>query len=171
MTSTEPVHPPGLEAQALLTVLAERRHFVLVTAAGLTDEQARATPTVSSLSIGGLVKHLTATEDAWARFARDGAAAFASGAGDWAEAFRLTDSETLAGTIAAYQQCASRTEQIVGALPSLDHEHELQAAPWFEPGARWSARRVLAHLIGETAKHAGHADIIRETIDGQRSMG
>jgi len=42
---------------------------------------------------------------------------------------------------------------------------------WFEPGARWSARRVLLHVIAETAQHAGHADILRETIDGAKTMG
>ena len=47
----------------------------------------------------------------------------------------------------------------------------LPEAPWFEQGASWSARRVLAHLIAETAKHAGHADIIRESIDGPKTMG
>jgi hypothetical protein len=53
-------------------------------------------------------------------------------------------------------------------LESLD---ELPAAPWFEAGARWSARRVLQHILAETAQHAGHADIVREGIDGAKSMG
>ncbi|MBV9583186.1 MAG: DUF664 domain-containing protein, partial [Chloroflexi bacterium] len=44
-------------------------------------------------------------------------------------------------------------------------------APWFERGARWSARRVLLHLIAETSQHAGHADIIREALDGAKTMG
>jgi hypothetical protein len=43
--------------------------------------------------------------------------------------------------------------------------------PWFEPGARWSARRVLLHVIAETALHADHADIIRGSLDGTKSMG
>ena len=53
----------------------------------------------------------------------------------------------------------------------LDGDHALPEAPWFEPGARWSARRVLVHIIAETAQHAGHADIIRESIDGAKTMG
>jgi hypothetical protein len=44
-------------------------------------------------------------------------------------------------------------------------------APWFEPGARWSVRRALLHVIAETAQHAGHADIIREALDGAKTMG
>ncbi|MEP6625690.1 MAG: DUF664 domain-containing protein, partial [Acidimicrobiia bacterium] len=54
---------------------------------------------------------------------------------------------------------------------TLDADHALPEAPWFEPGARWSARRTLLHIIAETAQHAGHADIIREAIDGAKTMG
>jgi len=52
-------------------------------------------------------------------------------------------------------------------LPDLDAARPLPPAPWFEPGAHWSARQVLLHVIAETAQHAGHADIIRELIDGK----
>jgi uncharacterized protein DUF664 len=59
----------------------------------------------------------------------------------------------------------------VATLPDLDVSHPLPSAPWFEPGARWSTRRVLLHIIAETAQHAGHADIIRESLDGSKTMG
>lgn len=59
----------------------------------------------------------------------------------------------------------------VATLPDLNAAHPLPKAPWFEPGARWSARRALMHIIAETAQHAGHADIIRESLDGATSMG
>jgi hypothetical protein len=59
----------------------------------------------------------------------------------------------------------------VATLPDLNSSQSLPEAPWFEPGARWSARRVLLHVIAETAQHAGHADIIRESLDGAKSMG
>ena len=59
----------------------------------------------------------------------------------------------------------------MASAPDLDVSHPLPAAPWFEPGARWSLRRVLLHIIAETAQHAGHADIIRETLDGAKTMG
>ena len=54
--------------------------------------------------------------------------------------------------------------------PDLDVSHPLPVAPWFEH-ASWSPRRVLLHVIAETAQHAGHADIIRESLDGSKTMG
>jgi hypothetical protein len=55
--------------------------------------------------------------------------------------------------------------------PGRAARHPLPEAPWFAPGERWSARRVLLHIMAETAHHAGHADIIRESLDGAKSMG
>jgi len=60
---------------------------------------------------------------------------------------------------------------LVSSLSDLDASQPLPSAPWFEPGARWSARRVFLHIIAETSQHAGHADIIRESLDGAKSMG
>ena len=83
----------------------------------------------------------------------------------------MTEEDTLPALIACYEAEARRTDEMVAALPSLDASHLLPVAPWFDPGARWSARRTLLHIVAETAQHAGHADIIRETIDGAKSMG
>jgi hypothetical protein len=85
--------------------------------------------------------------------------------------FQLLSEETLAGVLAEYEQTARRTDELVSALPDLGASHPLPKAPWFEAGAEWSARRVLMHIVAETAQHAGHADIIRESLDGQKSMG
>ena len=79
--------------------------------------------------------------------------------------------ETLEGLLADYERVAARTDELVRTLPDLNLSHALPSAPWFEPGARWSARRVFVHIVAETAQHAGHADILRETLDGQKSMG
>ena len=65
---------------------------------------------------------------------------------------------------------AARTDSLVEAV-DLDHSWPLPPQPWFEPGSTRSARRVFLHIIDETAQHAGHADIIRESIDGQKTMG
>jgi hypothetical protein len=79
--------------------------------------------------------------------------------------------ETLAGLLDDYAACAAQTTEVVRGLADLDAATPLPEAPWFEPGATWTARRVLLHLLAETAQHAGHADIIRETLDGQKTMG
>jgi hypothetical protein len=81
------------------------------------------------------------------------------------------NTETLAELLAAYEEVSSRTDALVTSLPTLDAAHALPPAPWFPPGAQWSARRVLLHIVAETAQHAGHADIIRESIDGAKTMG
>jgi len=171
------------ERTDLLEVLAKHRGLFRHTVAGLTDDQARLTPTVSTLSLGGLVKHVAATERQWASFVVDGPAP--SPDVDWenvdwsdpppevrrfAEGFRMLEEETLAGLLAAYDEVAAATGELVRTV-DLDARQPLPTAPWFEPGTAWSARRVFVHLVAETAQHAGHADIIRETIDGQKSMG
>ena len=83
----------------------------------------------------------------------------------------LLDDETLAGLLAEYETVAAATDELVRTLPDLGATQPLPTAPWFPPNARWSARRALLHVIAETAQHCGHADIIRESIDGQKTMG
>ena len=157
----------------LLQALAAHRGYLLVTAHGLTEEQARMAPTASALSIGGIIKHVMGTEQAWIRFLQGGAdAMMAGGDGEaWEDRFRLRDDQTLAEVLEAYAETARTTASVLRSVTDFDAEHPLPEAPWFETGGRWSARRVVLHLIAETAQHAGHADIIRETIDGSRTMG
>jgi uncharacterized damage-inducible protein DinB len=162
------------ERADLLQSLAKHRYFLRHTVRGLTDEQAARRTTVSALCLGGLVKHVSLVERQWVRFILAGPAAMAGldqgGQGEWADTFRMLPGETLAGLLAGYEQVARETDEVVAALPDLDAAHPLPEAPWVEPGSRWSARRVLLHVIAETAQHAGHADIIRESLDGARSM-
>ncbi|MFF7157995.1 DUF664 domain-containing protein [Streptomyces sp. NPDC008139] len=159
-------------------MLAQHRYFLRVTTRGLTDEQARQRTTVSELCLGGLIKHLTRGERAWTDFIVAGPSAIGDATAmteaDWqrrTDEFRLLPGETLAGVLEEYEEQARMTDELVAALPDLDASQPLPKAPWFEPGARWSARRVLLHLIAETAQHAGHADIIRESLDGAKTMG
>ena len=159
-------------------MLAKQRHFLCFTTRGLTDEQAGQRSTASELCLGGLIKHVAAVEEGWAGFITGGTSAMRDFAAmtedDWtqrANQFRLLPGETLAGVLADYAAVARRTDELVAALPDLDASHPLPDAPWFESGERWSARRVLLHIIAETAQHAGHADIIRESLDGAKSMG
>lgn len=179
MTTT----PPALtvERTDLLEILATRRHFLTFTARDLTDEQARLAPTDSALSVGGLIKHVTRVEAGWARFLQGDASAL-TGTKDWSEwdesdwaaraaEFRMELGETLADLLAVYADVANCTDELVQTVPNLDQAYPLPAAPWFPPGGHRTVRQVLLHIATETAQHAGHADIIRETIDGAKSMG
>ena len=171
MTAPEPV---AGERADLLQSLARQRYFLRHTTRGLTDEQAARRTTASALCLGGLIKHVALTEQQWARFIVDGPSAMTwdeASAGNWMAAFTMLDGETLAGLLENYAQVARRTDELVAQLPDLDASHPLPSAPWFEPGARWSARRVVLHVVAEIAQHAGHADIIRESLDGAKSMG
>jgi hypothetical protein len=79
--------------------------------------------------------------------------------------------ETVASLLARYEEVAARTDDVVRNCADLGASHALPVAPWFEKGARWSARRVVLHIVAETAQHCGHADIIRESLDGKKTMG
>ncbi|MFI7589255.1 DinB family protein [Spongisporangium articulatum] len=183
-TSTQSSTTLTREREDLLESLGRHRYFLRFAVQGLTEEQARLRPTASELSLGGLIKHVAATEKQWADFIVNGGSAmgfdpeaFAAGeisdeaVATYASGFELVAGETLAGALAEYEAVAAATDDLVRSLPSLDADHELPKAPWFEPGKRWSARRVLLHIVAETAQHAGHADILRESIDGQKTMG
>ncbi|MFJ9175898.1 DinB family protein [Streptomyces sp. NPDC102360] len=166
------------ERADLLEALAKQRHFLTFTTRDLTDDQARQRTTASELCLGGLIKHVTGVEQGWVGFILEGAAAMpdftAMTEKDWAareDTFRLLPEETLAGVLADYEEAARGTDELVATLPDLDRRWALPKAPWNEPGAEWSVRRVLMHLVAETAQHAGHADIIRESLDGSKSMG
>ncbi|MFF5563279.1 DinB family protein [Streptomyces sp. NPDC012623] len=190
---TTPTTPlPALDAERtdLLAALAAARSTLTGTLSGLSDEQGRERPTVSALCLGGLVKHVASIEEGWMRFALDGPSAMsfelpdgvtwadldAGTAGElprWAidhrDGFRMLPGETLAGIVARYERVAARSEEIIASVPDLSASHPLPEAPWFPPGEVRSVRRVLAHVIAETAQHAGHADILRETLDGRKA--
>jgi uncharacterized damage-inducible protein DinB len=172
--STETTPVTGERAD-LLAALGKQRYFLRHTLRGLTDEQAALRPTVSELCLGGLIKHVADTEQHWAEFIVNGPpsgeAMDPDQMADWLAAFRMSSEDTVESVLAHYQEVADRTDQLVRDLPDLDAGHPLPKAPWFQPGAVWSARRVLMHIIAETAQHAGHADILRESIDGAKSMG
>jgi len=155
----------------LLQTLDKHRGFLRQTLHGMSYDQVRLTSTVSQLSLGSVVKHVTATETTWRNFMLRGAAAFEEMTPDVYEGqWRVDEGDTPESLLAAYAESAALTDALVAEV-DLDAEHELPIAPWFEPGASWSARRCVLHIVAEGAQHAGHADIIREAIDGAKTMG
>jgi uncharacterized damage-inducible protein DinB len=159
------VPPVADEREGLLAYLAQQRYVLRVAAYGLTDEQARETPTRSTLSIGGLIKHVATTERGWIDtvLQRD-----RGSEDDYLANFRLGPDESLASMLQLYDEVARETEEVIAAIPDLGQAVPVpKGVPWY-PGdlEAWSVRWVLLHLIEETARHAGHADILRESLDG-----
>ena len=149
------------ERDGLLAFLAEQRDGVANALRGLTDEQAASMPSASELSLGALVKHLTTCERRWVVVSiagRDDPELWP--VEDWSAEFQLTADDTVESLLAGYAEVARETEEIVAGVPDLG------APAVDDPDFQRSIRWVLLHLIEETARHAGHADIIRESIDG-----
>lgn len=150
------------ERDGLLTFLAQQRDSMRASVLGLDDEQARATPAASTLSLGGLLRHCARTERRWV---------VAGIAGrplpglwpieNWPADFRMDEQDTLAGLLGYYAETAEQTEQVIAEVPDLGQSLAIDP----NQSVRW----VLLHLIKETAGHAGHADLIREALDGQHA--
>jgi uncharacterized damage-inducible protein DinB len=163
------------ERREFISAMAKQRKLLVLTVRGLSEEQIRLRPAASALCLGGILTHVTTGEERWSDFIAEGSSAI--GGADPTSlpqhdaSFEIPAGENLASLLERYDEAARSTNELIMTLPSLDVAHLLPEAPWFKEGASWSARRVLLHIMTETAQHAGHADIIRETIDGARTMG
>jgi uncharacterized damage-inducible protein DinB len=143
--------PKSDERQSLLAFLAQQRAALRNAAYGLTDDEARTSTTASTLTVGGLVKHVTEAERGWTN------RVLGTDTSD--------PDETLAGLLDLYETEADRTDGAIGNIADLGQDVPLaKGVPWFPESA--SVRWVLLHMIQETARHAGHADIIRQSLDG-----
>ncbi|WP_067509295.1 DinB family protein [Actinoplanes sp. TFC3] len=154
------------EREGLLAYLAQMRYVLRLTAYGLTPEHLRAASTRSPLTVGGLIKHCASTEESWIKTILGEPQPLDYQ--KYATSFRLADGETLDEVFANYDGVAARTEKVIGEIADLNQEVPVDhSLPWNPKDLNaWSVRWVLLHLIQETARHAGHADIIRESVDG-----
>ncbi|MCV7431865.1 DinB family protein [Mycolicibacterium bacteremicum] len=171
-----PAMPPPVadERAGLKEYVAAQQYAFRAIAFGLTDEQARSTPSVSSLSIGGLIKHVTSCQKGWME--RVAAAPQLPPADDrpmeelqqeYAEQFVMGEDETLAGILAAFDEQNAETIRLIESADLAAAVPVPQEVPWFPKDvAAWSVRWVIFHMIEELARHAGQGDIIRESIDG-----
>ncbi len=168
--------PPVADEREAIAVFLRQQHDGIRNAAfGLTDEQAHATPSASAISIAGLVKHTAHAERVW--MSRVDAAPDAPPGDDRPVEERAADygsdwdasTDTIEDLLATFDDVSAATE--AAALdPGIDLNAPVpvpRGAPWFpqDIGA-WSVRWVFMHLIEELARHAGHADIVREHLDG-----
>ena len=162
-----PGNPPSVETEreALIVYLVQQREGLKYAAYGLSDEQIRLKPSASALSVGGLIKHAALTERGWIQIMLGRPEESEEDA--YQDSFALVEHETLDSLIADFDQVARETEEAVNSLDDLGTKVQLPSAPWYpENREGYSARWVLLHVVEELARHAGHADIIREHIDG-----
>jgi hypothetical protein len=155
------------EREALASFLDKERDALIRKVRGVSDADARRTPTASSLSLLGLLKHSTVWEQRWflgvvaGRPLPDGWPEREAAVPD--EDFLVDESDTVEQWIERYEEAAQGSRQVVAAM-------ELDQSCARTDIIDCNVRFVLLHLIEETARHAGHADIIRETLDGSRGM-
>jgi hypothetical protein len=158
---------PGDERTALVQRLD---HYRAIAAAALVDlpweEASTRLLAATDLTIAGIVKHLAWAEDRWFQGRLLGvpmpAPWDAPGADDPDQAMRLASDDTVAGIVRLYSSACSRSRSALARCRSLDH---VAAVPSFGTGPvnlRW----ILVHMIDETARHAGHLDLLRDCLTG-----
>ena len=157
----------GSEREALEMNLDAQREGLIRKIEGLDDAMARQSPTASSLSLLGLVKHSATWEARWFQVVMAGREL----PDGWPEVepeprdadLLVDESDTVDHWVAAYREQIERSRAVVA---SMDLDTPCARNDIIECNVRY----VMFHMIEETARHAGHADIIRETLDGSRGI-
>lgn len=168
--------PPPIadERAGLLEYLKAQQYAFHAVSFGLTDEQARQTPTVSALSVGALIKHVTNCQRGWLERVSSAPELAPSDErtqeeqqAEYQNEFVMREDETLAGILAEFDKGNAHAIALIETVDLGAAVPIPQDVPWFPKDVKaWSVRWVLFHLIEELARHAGQADIIRESIDG-----
>jgi len=149
------------EHEVLLRYLNRLRDSVVATTEGLTDEQLRMPGVPSGTNLLGLVQHLTGVEEHWFQLV------FLGEDVEVEDSMQVPAGTTREEVVAAYRRACARSNEIVRACPDLSTPSKIP-----NPGQDFIAplRAIVAHMIEETGRHAGHADILRERIDGATGL-
>ena len=155
MSDQKPPRRHGDERETLHALLQYQRESLVRKVSGVDDDAARTSPVPTGTSLLWLVEHLATAETLWVlhRFAGQEVAIPSD---------TVTADDSIAAAVDAYRATWARVDAVVAAAPTLD-------AMCHDTGAESpvNLRWVLMHLLEETARHAGHADVLRELIDGQ----
>lgn len=156
-----PADPPQTadERQTLTSFLDFYRSVMVRKVEGLDHDGLRMSPVDSGTSLGGLIKHLADVERTWFQERWADRPVEALWGDDWEDNFRVENEDSADSLIEVYRQECDASREIVAtsALDDIVERHH---------GRVISLRWVLVHMIEETARHAGHADLIREMVDG-----
>lgn len=152
----------GDERAVLTSFLDFHRAVLLRKLRGLSDADARRRLVPSATTLVGLVKHLTLVERNWfpTLLAPEPGDVYLTSEEDAVASFTLDEQETIVGLTEAYERACARSRKVAA---SVDLDHVVPHPQLGEVSVRW----ILVHMIEETARHAGHADILRELTDGE----
>ena len=164
MENCQRTEPPltGDEREMLIGYLNWQRDTLLCKLDGLSDEQVKQRLAPSTMTLLGMVKHLTDVEHSWMHEQFLGEDPLPLGEEGAARFWRIEPDDTTAGIIAAYREACADVDTIIQA-----HDLTTPAKATSSGGREVWLRWMVLHLIEETARHLGHADLIREAIDGQ----
>ncbi|MEU4341131.1 DUF664 domain-containing protein [Nocardia sp. NPDC023852] len=157
------------EREDLVAMLADQRELFRITLRGIDDEQARRATTVSELTLGGLLHHLISCEQHWTTVIVERDEHAEMDLAKFAGEYVMAADETVAGLLATWDEVAAATAELIRSVDSLDTSIPTPTTPW-TPDRIWqSVRYTVLHILREIAHHSGHADIIREALDGANS--
>ncbi|MCM6772751.1 DinB family protein [Nocardia sp. CDC159] len=157
------------EREDLIAMLDSQRELFRITLRGIDDEQARQRTTVSELTLGGLLHHLVSCERHWytVLVERDENAKLDVSKFD--SEYRMGPDETVEGLLKQWETVADDTAALIRGVDSLDTVIPTPTSPWVPERVWQTVRFTLLHIFREIAHHSGHADIIREALDGANS--
>ncbi|WP_431967400.1 DUF664 domain-containing protein [Nocardia sp. bgisy134] len=157
------------EREDLIAMLADQRELFRITVRGIDDDQARKRTTVSELTLGGLLHHLINCERHWTSVivTRDEHAVLDVSQFDGE--YVMAPDETVQELLDTWDEVAAATAEVIRTVDSLDTSIPTPTAPWTPERIWQTVRFTILHILREIAHHSGHADIIREELDGQNS--
>ncbi|WP_069166526.1 mycothiol transferase [Nocardia altamirensis] len=154
------------EREDLISMLAAQRALFQITVRGIDDQQARQRTTASELTLGGLLHHLISCEGHWVTVLIERDENAVVELSQFEGEYRMADGETVAGLLAEWDKVAAATTELIRTVDSLDTSVPTPLAPWSPEREWWTVRYTLLHILREISHHSGHADIIREELDG-----
>ncbi len=159
----------GSEREDLIAMLTAQRDLFRITVRGIDDAQARQRSTVSELTLGGILHHLISSETRWTAVIveRDENAKMDVSHID--SEYRMGPDETVEGLLGQWDALAENTARLIREVDSLDVSIPTPTTPWVPERVWWTVRFILLHIFREISQHSGHADIIRESLDGANS--
>jgi uncharacterized damage-inducible protein DinB len=154
------------EREDLITMLASQRELFRITLRGIDDDQARQRSTISELTLGGLLHHAINVERHWTTVITERDPNAKVDVSKFDSEYHMAPEETLEALLKEWDVVADSTAQLIRTLDSLDTTIPTPTAPWAPERAWWTVRFTLLHIFREISHHSGHADIIREGLDG-----